>query len=64
MIWLLADKWTITGEWVYSIVRFIGLDSIFAEAFVINNWAKVWGIGLALIWNFFAYRKWTFNTKK
>lgn len=61
MVWLLATKWTVSGVWVFSVVELIGLDKIFAESFVINNWAKVWGIGLALVWNFIAYKKWTFN---
>jgi putative flippase GtrA len=63
MVWLLATKWTVTGLWAYSIVDLIGLEGIFSESFVLNNWAKVWGIGLALIWNFIAYKKWTFNKK-
>jgi putative flippase GtrA len=61
MVWLLATQWTVSGTWAYSIVDFIGLEKIFSESFVIVNWAKVWGIGLALIWNFIAYKKWTFK---
>jgi putative flippase GtrA len=64
MVWLLATRWTLTGELVYAVVELVRLDGVFPEIFVINNWAKVWGIGLALVWNFFAYKKWTFNTKK
>lgn len=61
MVWLLATRWTITGLWAYDVVNFIGLEKIFSESFVLNNWAKVWGIGLALVWNFIAYKKWTFR---
>lgn len=64
MIWLLAVRFTGSGLFMFNIVQLLGLDVIFSESFVVNNWAKVWGIGLALIWNFFAYKKWTFNTKK
>lgn len=63
VLWLLATKWTATGVWAYSVVDLLGLERIFSESFVVNNWAKVWGIGLALIWNFVAYKKWTFNKK-
>lgn len=61
VIWMLAENWTKSGEFAYSIVEAINLNSIFSEAFVIANWAKVWGIGLALIWNFTAYKMWTFK---
>lgn len=61
MVWLLATKWTVSGLFAYNIVDFIGLESIFNQTFVVNNWAKVWGIGFALIWNFIAYKKWTFK---
>lgn len=61
VVWLLAAKWTLTGIWAYKVVDFIGLEKFFSQSFVVNNWAKVWGIGLALIWNFIAYKKWTFN---
>jgi putative flippase GtrA len=61
VVWLLATKWTASGLWAYSIVDLIGLEKIFIQSFVVNNWAKVWGIGLALIWNFIAYKKWTFK---
>jgi putative flippase GtrA len=61
VVWFLATKWTVSGEVAYSIVEFLKLDKIFAETFVINNWAKVWGIALALVWNFIAYKKWTFK---
>ncbi|MDD3480651.1 MAG: GtrA family protein [Patescibacteria group bacterium] len=64
VIWLLADKWLASGEFAYSIVDFIGLDAIFSSEFVIANWAKAWGIGLALIWNFVAYKNWTFKSTK
>lgn len=66
-VWLLATKWTVTGEFMYLIVEFLKINNILGfitEQFVIANWAKVWGIGFALIWNFIAYKKWTFNTKK
>lgn len=61
MVWLLATKWTVSGLWAYSVVNFIGLERIFSQSFVLNNWAKVWGIGFTLIWNFIAYKKWTFK---
>lgn len=61
MVWLLASKWTFSGELVYKVVEFIHLNGVFSSSFVINNWAKVWGIGLALVWNFIAYKKWTFK---
>jgi putative flippase GtrA len=63
MVWLLAEQWTYSGELIYSVVEWMRLDGIFPSVFVVNNWAKVWGIALALVWNFFAYKKWTFNTK-
>lgn len=61
MIWLLADKWTVTGEFAFGIVKLVKLNGIFSNDFVIANWAKAWGIGVALIWNFVAYKKWTFK---
>jgi putative flippase GtrA len=61
MIFWLADKWTTSGEFAYTIVEFIKLDGIFSQDFVIANWAKAWGIGVALVWNFISYKKWTFK---
>ncbi len=64
VVWGLATKWTVSGEFVFRIVELLRVNSLLGfitESFTINNWAKVWGIALALVWNFFAYKKWTFN---
>ena len=64
IVWVLADKWTVSGEFVYDIIKALSLDGIFSFDFVINNWAKVWGIALALSWNFIAYKKIVFKEKR
>lgn len=58
----LFEKWTLTGEFAFTIVRFISLDGIFKHDFVLLNWAKAWSLAFSMIWNFVAYRKWTFKS--
>lgn len=58
----LFEKWTLTGEFAYTIVQFIGLDGIFKQEFVLLNWAKAWSLAFSMIWNFIAYKKWAFKS--
>ncbi|PIZ01116.1 hypothetical protein COY62_00275 [bacterium (Candidatus Howlettbacteria) CG_4_10_14_0_8_um_filter_40_9] len=62
VFYFLYTMWTWSGTFAFSIVKLIGLSSIFKESFVLLNWAKAWSIAFSMIWNFIAYRKWTFKS--
>lgn len=58
---LLSEIWVAPGNLAVTIVHFIGLSSIFSDEFVFINFAKAWGLGVSMIWNFLAYKKIVFK---
>lgn len=58
---LLTESWTAPGNFAVSIVNFVGLDSIFSDEFVFVNFAKAWGLGVSMVWNFITYKKVVFK---
>ena len=60
IVYILTSKLTAPGLWAYSVIRFMGLDSFFGQSFVVNNFAKCWGIAFAMVWNFITDKKWVF----
>lgn len=57
----LFKVWTVPAEFAFSIIQAIGLDRVFTHDFTMVNFAKAWGIGFAMTWNFIAYKKWAFK---
>lgn len=60
-IYLLTEKWVLPGHMVWTAFGALGLSRMLSFSFVFNNFAKVVGIILGLIWNFILYKKWTFK---
>ena len=61
MVYILTSVFTTPGIWAYSIIQALGFGGIFSQTFVINNFAKCWGIAFAMVWNFITYKKWVFT---
>ncbi|HBG81699.1 TPA: hypothetical protein DDW69_02545 [candidate division CPR2 bacterium] len=61
VIYFLTRIWIFPGNLAYEAVSSIGLSNFFNYSFVLNNFAKCWGIGFGMVWNFNLYKKWAFT---
>lgn len=61
VVWLASEKLTAFGEFVYKIALKVPIAKRFSRDFIINNFAKICGIGSSMIWNFLLYKFWVFK---
>lgn len=72
VVYFLTKIWLYPGNLAITMVDIIGLSKnsaasgwlnfpLFSGDFVFNNFAKCWGVGFGMVWNFVLYKKWVFE---